>query len=325
MKRGCSFALLLVGVAALARAEDPASIRLATGPSCVFAERTAAWRVTVSDGAAYAGSVAWSLALDGGVVARREQNVAIRPEAPAELDLQIDLPAVRAGVEVEGRLSATLLDGQRQLRTELEIPVWTFGQDPAVQKKQWLKELDLRVYDPEGGTLQKLNDLGWPCRILANLAAVETLGDATLIVGEGCSLRSQRGLMESVLRAAQHGARVVFLAPTDGEFSPPGTTEAASGPTALHFYEAAFAQTLDKRVAVPAQRAALRLTGTRAGALVTVEAAGGWSCLEARWANGGTLLLVGYGLLDTWEDSPVPRHLLFKMLEYVTPEKEKES
>ena len=104
-----------------------------------------------------------------------------------------------------------------------------------------------------------------------------------------------------------------------------GPAASASGPTALHFYEAAFARTLDKRFDVPARRAALRLTGTRTGSLVTVEAAGGWSGLEARWANGGTLLLVGYGLLDTWEDSPVPRHLLFKMLEYVTPEKEKES
>lgn len=325
MKRRCTFGLLLLGAVALARAEDSANIRLAAGPSCVFAERAAAWRIAVSDDAAYAGYVAWSLALDGGVVARREQNVAIRPEAPAELDLPVDLPAVRAGVEVEGRLSVTLLDGQRQVRTELEIPVWTFGRDPAVHKKQWLKELDLRVYDPEGGTLQKLNDLGWPCRPLANLAAVETLGNATLIIGEGCSLRSQRGLMESVLRAAQQGARVVFLAPTEGEFTPPSASEAASGPTALHFHEAAFVQTLDKRFDVPARCAALRLTGTRTGSLVTVESAGGWSCLEARWANGGTLLLVGYGLLDPWEDSPVPRHLLFKMLEYVTPEKEKES
>lgn len=325
MKRGCTFALLLLGAAAWARAGDSAGIRLASGPACVFAESSAAWRLALADDVAYEGTVAWNLSLGGGVVARREQNVAVRPEAPAELDVQVDLPAVRAGVEVEGRLAAALLDGQRQIRTEFEMPVWTFGRDPAALKKQWLQELDLCVYDPEGHMLRKLNELGWPCRPVANLAAFETLGDATLIIGEGCSLRSQRGLMESAMRAAQQGARVVFLAPTEGEFTPPGATEAAAGPVALHFHDAAFVRLLDKRFNLPARRAAFRLTGTRTGSLVTVDPAGGWRSLEARWANGGTLLLVGYGLLEAWEDSPVPRHLLFKMLEYVTPEKEKES
>lgn len=325
MKRGCTFALMLLGASAWACAGDFTGIRLAAGPSCVFAESSAAWRLALADDTAYEGNVAWNLSLSGGVVARREQNVAVRQEAFAELDVRVDLPAVRAGVEVEGRLAATLLDGPRQIRAEFEMPVWIFGRDPAAQKQQWLQELDLRVYDPEGHMLRELNDLGWPCRPVVNLAAFETLGSATLIIGEGCSLRSQRGLMDSAVRAAQQGARVVFLAPTEGEFTPPGATEVAVGPAALHFHDATFARILDKRFDLPAQRAAFRLTGTRTGSLVIVDSAGGWSSLEARWANGGTLLLVGYGLLEAWEDSPVPRHLLFKMLEYVTPEKEKES
>ncbi len=316
MKRYWAIVVLVAGLGGLVRAEDSVVIRCVSGSSCVFADRAATWRVELSAPVAYEGTVAWNLALGGGVVARREQNISIRPEVPAVLEVQVDLPAVRAGVEVEGRLSVELLDGQRQLRSKFVLPVWTFGLDPAAQQKQRLQELDFRVYDPDGKTLQKLADLGWPCQSMVNLAAFESLGVATVIIGEGCSLGT-RGLMASITQAARRGARVVFLSPADGEFTPPDAAE-------LRFHNALFAQALDKRLEL-LPHTAFRLTGSRAGALVTVDPAGGWCGFEARWANGGRLLLTTYELLDSWDDLPVPRYLLFKMLEYVTSQKEKES
>ena len=75
---------------------------------------------------------------------------------------------------------------------------------------------------------------------------------------------------------------------------------------------------------MPPARAAFRLGGTRAGAEVAVASSDGWAFVEARWPDGGALMLVGPGVLETWESSPVPRHLLVRLLEWATATQEKE-
>ena len=315
---GWIWAAWLCGAVVLpAAAEENAGLRWLDGGFAAFGGTSATWRVEASGARTAEGHVAWSLEVGGGVVARREQSVRLEPASSASVDIVVDLPAVRAGVVAEGRLQVALLDERRQPLAELEQPVFVFGRDPAAERKQWLRELDLRLFDPSGETARRLDELGWPYRRLANPAAFAALGGGTLLVGEDCSLWENRGLMEAAIRAAEGGARVVVLAPADGAFAPPG-------PAALHFRGAEFVRELDKRFDVPAARATFRLGGTRAGAEVAVVPTGGWACIEARWSNGGALVLAGPGLLETWESSPVPRHLLVRLLEWATAKQEKE-
>ena len=313
-----------VAVLAAAAAEESAGLRLLDGRSATFGGTSATWRVEAHGPRVVEGHVAWSLETEGGVVARREQGVRLDPAAPASVEIVVDLPETRAGVVAEGRLRVALLDERRQPLAELEKPVFVFGRDPATDRKQWLQELDLRLYDPSGETARRLDELGWPHRQIANPAAFAALGGGTLIVGEGCSLRENRGLMEAAIRAAQGGAHVVVLAPADGAFAPPGPAEAGPGPATLRFLGPEWIRELDKRLDVPALRAAFRLGGTRAGAEVAVVSGEGWAFVEARWPDGGALVLAGPGLLDTWEISPVPRHLLVRLLEWTTAKQEKE-
>lgn len=307
-----------------AAAEEAAGLRWQAGSSAVFGGTSATWRAEACAPRAVAGQLAWTLEVDGGVVARREQGVRLEPAAPAAVDIAADVPAVRAGVVAAGRLLATLLDENRQPLAELERPVFVFGRDPAAERKQWLQDLDLRLYDPSGETARTLDELDWPYRRLANPAAFAALGAATLLVGEGCSLRENRGLLEAAVRAAENGARVVVLAPADGVFAPPGTPAGRPEPAELHFRSAEFVRELDKRFDVPPARATFRLDGTRAGAEVAVVSSNGWAFVEARWNNGGALVLAGPGVLATWESSPVPRHLLVRLLEWATATQEKE-
>ena len=307
-----------------AAAEENAGLRWLDGGFAAFGGTSATWRVEAIGPRAAEGHVVWSLEAGGGVLARREQSVRLEPGAPASVDIAVDLPEVRAGVAAEGRLQVALLDENRQPLAELEQPIYVFGRDPAAERKQWLRELDLRLFDPSGETARRLDEQGWPHRRIANPAAFAALGGGTLIVGEGCSLRENRGLLEAAIRAAEGGARVVVLAPADGAFAPPGPAEGGTGPAALHFRSAEFVRELDKRFDVPPARAAFRLGGTRAGAEVAVVSSGGWAFVEARWDNGGALVLAGPGVLETWESSPVPRHLLVRLLEWATAKQEKE-
>ena len=307
-----------------AQAEENAGLRWLDGGFAAFGGTSATWRVEASGARTAEGHVVWSLEVGGGVIARREQSVRLDPAAPASVEIAVDLPAVRAGVAAEGRLQVALLDERRQPLAELDQPVFVFGRDPAAERKQWLRELDLRLFDPSGETARRLDELGWPLRLIANPAAFAALGGGTLIVGEGCSLRGNRGLMDAAIRAAAGGAHVVVLAPADGAFAPPGPAEGGAEPGALRFYGPEFVRELDKRFDMPPTRAAFRLGGTRVGAEVAVVPSGGWAFVEARWSTGGALVLAGPGLLETWERSPVPRYLLVRLLEWTTAKQEKE-
>ena len=315
----------MCGMAVLAAAaEENAGLRWLDGGSAAFGGTSATWRVEASGAFAAEGHLAWSLEVGGGVIARRERSVRLDPVASASVDISVDLPEARAGVVAEGRLQVALQDENRQPLAELEQPVFVFGRDPTTERKQWLGELDLRLYDPSGETARRLDELGWPYRRIANPAAFAALGGGTLIVGEGCSLRENRGLMEAAIRAAAGGAHVVVLAPADGAFAPPDPAEDGSEPVALRFYGPDFVRELDKRFDVPPPRAAFCLGGTRAGAEVAVVSSGGWAFVEARWSTGGALVLAGPGVLETWERSPVPRYLLVRLLEWTTAKQEKE-
>ena len=324
MKRLGMIGLLLWSVAGLARADEAAQIRLRDPSASVFGGRPAVWRLNVDGPAAFEGTVAWNLAVSGGVIARREARVAVRPGEPAPVDIDVDLPDVKEGVIVEGRLQMALRDERGEVLAELEHPFFVFGANPAAGRLEWLRGLEMSVYDPEDRTAERLEELGWPFRRISNLSALETLGTHVLLVGEGISLRSARGLMEAVVRAAERGGRVVMLAPEDGSFPPPGSGDDAAAPESLQFHDSTYVQGLDKRLDASPRRAVFRLGGQRTGPVVSVESAGGWAFMEARWPGGGVLLLCGCEALETWEASPAPRYLLMRMLEKATLEKEKE-
>ena len=324
MKRLGMIGLLLWSVAGQAWAEESAQIRLLDPPASVFGGRAAAWRWEVTGPTALEGNVAWNLAVSGGVIARREVRVAARAGEVAGGVIEVDLPDVQEGVIAEGRLQMALRDESGQVLAGREHSFYVFGTNPAAGRKEWLRGLELSVYDPEGRTAERLEELDWPFHRVSNLSALESVGSHMLLVGEGVSLRSARGLMEAAVRVAEQGGRVLVLAPADGAFAPPGSGEGERTPETLWFHDAAYVQGLDKRLDAPPLRAAFRLGGQRTGPVVSVEADGGWAFMEARWPGGGTLLLGGCGLLETWETSPSPRFLLVRMLEGMTQEKEEE-
>ncbi len=324
MKRLGMIGFLLWGIAGLAWADEAAQIRLPDPPVSLFGGRPATWCLEVAGPVAFEGSVAWNLAVAGGVIARREARVAVRLGEVAPVDIEVDLPGVREGIIAEGRLQMALRDERGEVFAEMEHTFHVFGADPAAGGMEWLRGLEMTVYDPEGRTAERLDELGWPYRRISNLSALESVGTNVLLVGEGISLRSARGVMESVVRTAQRGGRVVMLAPADGFFPPPGSGDDAGTPKSLQFHDPTYVQGLDKRLDAPPLRSVFRLGGQRTGSVVSVESGGGWAFMEAHWSGGGVLLLCGCGLLETWEASPAPRFLLMRMLEEATLEKEKE-
>ena len=79
-----------------------------------------------------------------------------------------------------------------------------------------LRERGIVLFDSPGRTADLLKAAGLSFTELNNLDAVGVLSEGTVIVGEGVSFASQRGLPDVLFRAAAKGVSVLCLAPVDG-------------------------------------------------------------------------------------------------------------
>lgn len=94
--------------------------------------------------------VSWSLAADKGVLARREMPLTIAPEKPGVFSMRFKLPDAREGIIVPLDLTVVVELGEK--KQTLEKRLWLLPDDPFALKKDWLKDLKLKLFDPAGET-----------------------------------------------------------------------------------------------------------------------------------------------------------------------------
>src|SRR5690606_23449963 len=96
--------------------------------------------------------------------------------------------------------------------------VWLFARDPFANRREWLKQQQLVLYDPAGETAECFANADIPFELVANLSAIESVPTKLIVVGEGVSFREDRGLPELLCQRVEQGTPVLCLAPTQGEF-----------------------------------------------------------------------------------------------------------
>lgn len=323
--------LLMAGLPLLA-ADDAASLRLPDGRTCFFAGSKISIPVEVRRREAGGVRLSWALLMHDAVVARREISLDLPDGTPTIHTLELELPETREGIAIAGLLRLSLTDPQGQLLKSIESPLHVFDPDPFVDRKKWLEDLELHVYDPEGATVAVFETAGIPFRRITNPAAFETAAGGILIIGEGLSLRASRGLVDAVLQAAQSGVPVVVLAPVEGEFQLPGMGKDADDaparrhPMQLSFHGKNIITKLDKRL--DAERWAadhdnisryFRIGAHRDRPEIVVDENQGWPWIAVDWAGGKRARFCGFGIIRDWEASLVSRYLLAAILEQIQP------
>ena len=255
----------------------------------VFAEEQAVFHVQSDETPA-----GWSLALSGAVVARGETATIEHP-----------FPPLRDGLAVEGVLTAETSRG----RTNKAL--WLFSRKPDFPSIE-----NLMVFDPIGATADLLESNGIPFQILNTVDELAKVAGGVLIVGEGILLNEYKGLADSLYGAASRGARILWLAPAEGRMALPG------GRPALDFRDATVVAMTDKRLKPEDWRernavaSSFQLVGDRRMAEMewVSTADEGWCWMDARWPNGGRLMICGLSIAGSWEDNPAPRYLLARWL-----------
>lgn len=267
------------------------------------------------------GRVQWHYSANQRTLDRGEFQVGRKDQTQVEITLRV--PKVRDGVIFKTELTVTYVPrGKNAAEATFEKTLWLFPEDPFVDHRETLKELNLSLFDPEGRTAELFEKIDLPHQRIRNAAALNDGAEHSyVIVGEGTSLIRNRGLAERLLNVAESGGTVLLLAPSEGAIPLPGTDDDLQ-PGELRFCQHNVIREFDKRLDpkflpgtddFAGSKVTLRTRLGRIGMEVSEDGEWPWLAIEYPETKG-RLVFCGFSLVKHWNDGPTPRFLLNRIL-----------
>ena len=283
----------------------------------------------VSSDQAMTGRVGWRFSCGDHTLARQEQEIAPGLGKTEILEIRVQMPVVKEGVILPAVLGVSMMEtGAEKSVASVEKKIWIYPENTFVDRKEWLKKLDIRLFDPEKKTGECFEKAGIPFQRVNNCEALSEMKDGIIIVGEGVTFNDFKGLSGTLFKAAARGVPVLCLAPPGGTLSLPGIGESELPcPQSTSFHRNDIISRLDKRLDADAWPPDGVIAGTTMaiksmrGAVVGEVEKGHkeWSWLEMTFDNPkGKFILCHFAIIEKWESGPAPRFLLAKILEYLT-------
>jgi len=305
--------------------------------SGIFGGSEVSFTYRVASDAPIAGAFAWVLTVNRRTIARGESPLAVARDRPARATVRLAIPPVKEGVVLAGELTVSVYAERKAARAPVAVDrrtVSIWSRDPWAHRSAWLRERHIRLFDPRGDTARVFDEANIPHHRLSRWEGLGSIQQGLVVVGSGVSLDEHRDLADELFALGARGIPVVWLAPSAGRFDLPGTAGSRHPmPDALALKGPGVIRALDKRLdadgwppdgTMNATGLALRTVGDRVVAEV-VEPGHAWPWLELRWPKAGAAVVIcGFAIVEQWHAGPVPRHLLARILEHVTEEKELE-
>jgi hypothetical protein len=334
-----SWVVLGLSTWALFAQEDAVRLESREKWTNLVADSKMEFHYTVKVPAAFKGRVTWTFA-DAGTKnvfprGRGEAAVAADPKKPAEVKIPLEVPPLKEGVALQAQLIVTVYDAKEEKAASEERTLWIFADDPFFNRSKWFEDLKITIFDSDaksktGAALQalkSLKELKQPFVEVRNVAALADLKDGVLLIAEGVSFKDEPGLAEAMVQAASRGVPVICLAPKDGSFPVPGTNNGLPNPSNLTFMRQDIITKLDKRLdavawapenQVVARSLAIKSEDGKVIAEV-IDGAKGWPWLQVDYPDKKSRLIVlGFPIIQRWDNSPTPRYLLARLLEHAT-------
>jgi hypothetical protein len=298
--------------------------------SCVFAERTAHFRYA-QDKAERVRRVEWQLTVGDRTVSRG----AGQPDSVADANssdhvaLSLKMPPVNPGVVVASELDVTLhADAASESFTQ---PIYIFADDPFVDREQWLRKVDIRLFDPNRETIGVFEEHGIPFQQVTTVAAIDAVRNGMLVLGEGVSWSDHIDAVQAARRAARRGLRVLCLAPKEGEMplyseSSDESAEILNMLAAREDVIRRFDKRFDTRDWAGGTSVVSRVKLVSESKLLLARvtaSSNGWPLLDLQFrvssaSGSGALIVCGLGIIEYWDEGPVPRYLFKAILERFT-------
>ncbi|MBC7821150.1 MAG: hypothetical protein IAG10_30045 [Planctomycetaceae bacterium] len=276
--------------------------------------------------------LSWSLVVSGGVIARGEKGVTLDVARPVKVAWDADLPEVKPGLIVPAtlRLAVHPRDGSPKFEpVEENVVLSICSPDATALRGEWLKSLDIVLFDPAERTADVFERNRIPCRV-ANDPQCAGLTKGLILYGEGIDPARLDAVWSAAVEAAAAGRRVLVMA-SPGAAVPMEGLLASSDDSirSISLKRSDIIRELDKRLDAtawpkPGRLVASSLHWTVRGEQPRVEFrddAEGWSWLHIRHRSGGRLIWLGFGLAESWDATPTARYLLLKVLEDLSTDK----
>lgn len=322
--------ILLFGSSTVVRAQDRSEtgveIKAREARSTVFGGERVKLHFDVASAEPKTFTVPWTLSAGRRRLAAGELSVDAGPLQAGTAALPLRIPEVRDGIvlDVELKLSA-VVDGTAAAQISKRISI--YPRDPFALRKKWLEELPISLYDPVGKTAKQFEEADVPFQQLQSIAALDSIDKGILVVGEGLSWKTQRGLFDTIVQAAARGLPVLCLASSEGAVPIPFAADSnLPRPDRVSLERNAVITRLDKRLDADAWGSggdpvttSLEIAQSRTAIEGTVlDSAAGWPWAELRYGDRGVLVWCGFGVISRWEDGPTPRYLLSRIFEYLS-------
>lgn len=322
-----ALAVVLAGPSCAALAQE-VSLEIREEWGAVFGGAQVTFHAEIGSADALRGRLAWRLASDGRTLIRGETGVDVRAGEPAAVEVPLAIPEVKAGVVIGATLSVGLAPADAAgLSTNVDKLLGIFAADPFSGRKEWLEDLEIRLFDPEERTSELFEKMEIPFKPVSGPDAFAGLEQGVVIVGEGVSFDDYKGLPAAMVAAVAKGARVLCLAPAGGKMPIPGARGVEGPqPRTIRFCGTEVIAELDKRLdakswppdgKIVAWTLALNCHRNLVSGELT-DAEPGWPWFEAEFPSRGRLVVCGFAVAEKWETGPAPRYLLARILEYIT-------
>jgi hypothetical protein len=240
------------------------------------------------------------------------------------LRLPVALPELKPGAMLP--LELALRHGAETGKALFEGRLWAFSRQRVAPEYNPVAPRTLHLYDPEGRTEEALRELGLAFESVPRLDALGALRDAVLVVGEGLSLDAERGLLDALTDALEHGTDVLLLAPRDGTLPVPSSWRRLVAGSLRDVFPGRKRdpgrQSPDTAAFVrpdPSEHAGFRLCGLRDEAVF--EVADGIGAEAVGWeapASAGRFRACGTRLVAHWDKNPAARWLLVELLDHLS-------
>ncbi len=289
-------------------------------------EITRSFRVESSE--PFRGRFVWNLSAQQRVLTRGEQEVRVA-KTSGDVSIKFRLNGLRDEVVVPLTLTVSVVVEKAEVASQ-QFRIWLFPDDPFLSRSEWLRSLDITLFDPPKVTAREFDNSTIPYRLVGNAAALnDGRQSGLLIIGEGVSLRQHRSLAATAIEVAASGRRVLLLAPTDGSLTVPGTVgdglPEGRIPSELRFARERIITELDKRLdaqawsgtdnIVPSSKLEIESRSGRVEATVSDDSRA-WPWLEIRFPEtGGVFVMCGFRLIEHWDSGPTPRFLIVRLFE----------
>ena len=320
-----------LGPCALADEPD-VSVRRVDSWTNLFAGKPAKMTCEVALKQAGEAALSWSLVVSGGVIARGEKAVTLNADRAVEVSWDVEIPEVKAGLIVPATLRLAVRPQAGSPKFEpvvADVSLSVCSPDATALRSEWLKSLDIVLFDPAERTADAFERSGIPCRV-AGEPQCAGLTKGLILYGEGIGPARLDAVWAAAVEAASAGRRVLVMSSPNATVPIEGLL--ASADDSIHSVSLKrndVIRELDKQLDAtawpkPGRLAASSLHWSVRGGQPRIEFrddAEGWTWLQVRYRNGGRLIWLGFGLAESWEATPTARYLLLNVLEELSTDK----